>query len=106
MTQAPPTRTATGPRIIAILAGLLLILHQDYWFWTSDILVFGVFPIGLFWHMGISLAAMMVWYLATRIAWPADFESDSVGEGGSFSHANSAEKTDGLSKPGIAEDSF
>jgi len=106
MTQAPPTRTATGPGIVAILAGLLLILHQDYWFWTSDLLVFGIFPIGLFWHMGISLAAMMVWYLATCIAWPADFENDCVRQGESFSHTNPAEKTDGLSKPGIAEDSI
>ena len=59
-----------GPLIIAVLVLLLLILHQDNWFWTDATLVFGFIPIALFWHACISLAAVATCFLATRIAWP------------------------------------
>jgi hypothetical protein len=62
----------SGPLVIVLLATLLLILHQDYWFWTNKTLVFGILPIGLFWHICISIAAVLTWALATRIAWPFD----------------------------------
>lgn len=58
--------------IIAGLVVLLLILHQDNWFWTDDTLVFGFMPIGLFWHACISIGASLTWALATVIAWPLD----------------------------------
>jgi hypothetical protein len=48
----------------------LLILHQDNWFWADTTLVFGFLPVGLAYHMGISLAAGITWFLATRFAWP------------------------------------
>ncbi len=51
---------------------LLVILHQDNWFWESDTLLLGFMPIGLFWHACISLAATATWALATKIAWPFD----------------------------------
>ena len=35
----------------------LLILHHDWWFWTDGRLVFGFLPIGLAYHMLISIAA-------------------------------------------------
>lgn len=69
--------TRSGPLIIAILVVLLLIAHQDNWFWTDDTLVFGFMPIGLFWHVCISLAAAGVWWLATQIAWPFDEQETS-----------------------------
>ncbi len=62
----------TGPWIIAGLVLLLLILHQDNWFWTDGTLVFGFMPIGLAWHAGISIAATATWLLASKIAWPKD----------------------------------
>lgn len=62
----------SGPWVIAALVVLLLILHQDYWFWTSDYLVFGWAPIGLFYHACLSVFASLVWLLATRIAWPVE----------------------------------
>lgn len=67
-----PPRTRSGPLIIAILVIVLLIAHQDNWFWNDGRLVFGFLPIGLFWHACISLAAAGTWWLATRIAWPLD----------------------------------
>ena len=43
---------------------LLIVLHQDVWFWESEYLVFGIVPIGLFYHACLSVAAGAVWYLA------------------------------------------
>jgi hypothetical protein len=67
--------------IIAALVLLLLILHQDNWFWTDDTLVFGFMPIGLFWHACISIAATLTWALATVIAWPVHEEDLTSGTG-------------------------
>ncbi len=61
-----------GVWIITALVVLLLILHQDNWFWESKTLVFGFMPIGLFWHACISIGASLTWALATVIAWPMD----------------------------------
>ena len=69
MIQAPQASRRSGPLVIAVLAVLLLILHQDYWFWSNKTLVFGILPMGLFWHICISIAATLTWYLATQIAW-------------------------------------
>lgn len=59
-------------RLIWILIILLILLHHDFWYWSDDTLVFGFIPIGLFYHICISLAAVGVWLLATLIAWPDD----------------------------------
>ncbi len=49
---------------------LLIILHQDFWYWTDDSVVFEFIPIGLFYHAMISIGAGVTWYLATIYAWP------------------------------------
>jgi len=69
------SHSSSGPKIIFGLVVLLLILHQDNWFWESDTLLFGFMPIGLFWHACISMGATATWFLATRIAWPFDSET-------------------------------
>ncbi|MEC9094952.1 MAG: DUF3311 domain-containing protein [Planctomycetota bacterium] len=53
---------------------LLIILHQDFWFWTSDSNVMGFMPIGLFYHALISIGAGATWSLATLYAWPEGLE--------------------------------
>ncbi len=60
--------------VIWVLVVVLLILHQDNWLWDNDRLVFGFLPIGLAYHAGISIAASIVWYLATLYAWPHELE--------------------------------
>ncbi len=67
-----------------ILVIILLVLHQDNWFWDDATLVFGFLPIGLFYHACLSIAASMVWFLATRIAWPHELEveAESIHGGG------------------------
>ena len=57
---------------------ILLIAHQDFWNWQDDALVWGIIPIGLFYHACISLAAGFTWFLATLFMWPKEFESTDV----------------------------
>lgn len=66
------------------LVVLLIVLHQDVWFWEDDTLVVGFMPITLLYHAGISVAAGVTWFLATKFAWPDALEEDSpaAGNGG------------------------
>ena len=57
--------------VVWILVILLLILHQDVWFWDDGTLVFGFMPISLLYHAGISIGASITWFLATKYAWPS-----------------------------------
>jgi hypothetical protein len=66
------SRPVWGSRLIWAGVFLLIILRQDLWFWNDPALVLGILPIGLAWHVGISIAAALLWLAATRIAWPAD----------------------------------
>ncbi len=60
---------------VFLLVALLMILHHDFWNWqTHQPLVFGFIPIGLAWHVGISIGAAVVWALAVRFCWPTDAE--------------------------------
>ncbi len=58
--------------VVGILIVLLLVLHQDIWFWNDGTLVFGFLPIGLFYHACLSIAAGVVWWMATKHCWPAE----------------------------------
>jgi len=69
------------PRSLLAVILILLLLHQDNWFWTDDTLVFGFIPIGLFYHACISIAASSVWFYAVVKCWPTDSEVEGT-EGG------------------------
>lgn len=56
--------------VVWVLVVVLLILHQDNWFWDNPKLIFGFMPITLLYHAGISIAAGITWFIATKIAWP------------------------------------
>lgn len=63
------------PRSLIVAIVVLLILHQDNWFWTDGTLVLGFIPIGLFYHACISIAASCVWFYAVKKCWPVGLES-------------------------------
>ncbi len=69
-------------RAIWIMVGVLIVLHQDIWLWDNATLLFGFLPVSLAYHMGISIAAGVVWFLATRYAWPVAEERAADGEKG------------------------
>lgn len=71
---------------------LLLILHQDVWFWDDHTLVFGFMPITLLFHAAISLAAGFAWYLATIYCWPALDEEELAHRSGQQASAPSIKK--------------
>ncbi len=66
----------TAKWVIWSLVVLLTVLHQDLWFWHDSTLLFGFLPVTLAYHMGISLAAAVVWFLAVKWIWP--FEDAST----------------------------
>jgi hypothetical protein len=60
--------------IVTLLVVLLVFAHQDFWNWNSDKLFFEFLPIGLAYHMMISVAAAFVWFIACTFAWPKTLE--------------------------------
>lgn len=66
--------------LIWILVIVLLIAHQDNWNWNDDRMVLGFMPVGLAYHVGISLAAGIVWFLACVFAWPKSLDEQDNGK--------------------------
>jgi len=67
--------------VLVLLAVGLYALHQDVWFWrTARPLVFGVLPIGLFYHACYAVAASALMFLLVRCAWPAHLEREVDGD--------------------------
>lgn len=62
-------------RLIVALIVILAVLHQDFW-WRDDhrTLVFGFLPVSLAYHIGISIAASVLWGLACVYCWPKDVD--------------------------------
>lgn len=79
-------------KAIAIAAVVLGLLHHDFWFWSSDTLVFGFMPIGLFYHALFSFAAGALWWCAVKFAWPAHIEewADELDDYGGPADASTA----------------
>jgi hypothetical protein len=65
----------------ALLVAVLYALHQDFWFWReARPLVFGVLPIGLFYHVAYTGAtALLLWWLVRRL-WPSHLETTRRGD--------------------------
>jgi len=62
-------------KLVWTLVILLIILHQDFWWWDSiDPLVFGFLPIGLAYHALLSILASIVWAMAVKYCWPKDVD--------------------------------
>ena len=56
---------------LAVAIVLLYVLHQDVWFWrTARPLVFGFLPVGLAYHGAYCIAAAILMWVLTRVAWP------------------------------------
>ena len=82
--------TVSRRSILLVLAVLALYaMHQDFWFRdVAGPLVFGFLPIGLFYHVVLSLAVSGLMWVLVRYAWPVELEqavddrtrSGSIGE--------------------------
>lgn len=61
---------------LVLLVVALYALHQDVWFWrTAQPIVFEFLPIGLFYHVGYTLAIVLVMGLLVKFAWPIELET-------------------------------
>ena len=59
----------------AVLLAVLYLLHQDVWFWRdARPLVFGVLPIGLFYHAAFTVAISLVLLVVIRLIWPSHLD--------------------------------
>ncbi len=66
-------------RTIAASSILLALyaLHQDFWLWReARPLVFGILPIGLFYHAAYTLATALVLGLLVRMLWPSHLDDE------------------------------
>jgi hypothetical protein len=60
---------------LALAIVLLYALHQDIWFWRSARpLLFGFLPVGLAYHGAYCVAAAVLMWTLTRVAWPHHLE--------------------------------
>lgn len=67
-------------KLVILLVASLLVLHQDFWFWDDiDPVIFGFLPIGLAYHVGLSIAAAFVWALAAKYCWPPELDASEHG---------------------------
>lgn len=62
---------------------VLVSLHHDFWFWNDPSLIAGWLPVGLAWHLGLSIAAVLFWAIVVKVAWPRDLESTASAADGS-----------------------
>lgn len=61
--------------LVIVLLILLAVVHQDYW-WRDDdrTLLLDCLPVSLAYHIGISVAAAVLWGLACRYCWPRNVD--------------------------------
>jgi len=57
-----------------IFLAVLFVVHQDFWWWDSQALVFGFLPIGLAYHAFFSILSAGIWALAVKAIWPHQWE--------------------------------
>jgi hypothetical protein len=64
-------------RLLLVIAVLTLyLLHQDFWFWRAAEPLVGFLPVGLFYHVGYTLAVVAVMWLLVKYAWPSRLEEE------------------------------
>ena len=63
--------------VAALLVAAIYVLHQDFWYWReARPLVFGVLPIGLFYHVAYTLATSLLLWVLVRMLWPSQLDEE------------------------------
>jgi hypothetical protein len=63
--------------ILVVLVFGFYALHQDIWFWrTAQPVVFGVLPVGLFYHAAYTAAISLLMWGLVKLAWPGHLDDD------------------------------
>lgn len=61
--------------VIAVIIITMVVLHQDWWFWTDKTLVLGFLPVGLAYHLAYAILAAIVMVFLVKNAWPHHLEA-------------------------------
>ena len=65
------------PVLASLAIGALLLLHHDWWNWsTAHPLAFGFLPVGLWYHALFTIAAALLMVGLVRWCWPSGLERD------------------------------
>lgn len=62
-------------RIAWLTLLVLVAMHHDFWFWNDSSLLGGWLPIGLAYHIALSIVAAGFWLFVVKTAWPAESQS-------------------------------
>ena len=85
-------------RLFYGLLVLLALAHQDFWLWgrigpgEADRPLFGFLPIGLAYHIAVSIVAAILWAMAVKYCWPSEVEVQADVAGGLQPAPKSGEK--------------
>ena len=61
--------------LLTLMVSGVYLLHQDFWNWTRvEPLLFGLVPVGLWYHAVYSLVASALMWLLVKFAWPRSLE--------------------------------
>lgn len=64
------------PLAAATIVAVLFTLHQDLWLWrVARPLVFGVVPVGLFYHAAFTVVTALALLWLVRLVWPSHLDS-------------------------------
>ena len=61
-------------KIFWLFFAVLLVLHQDFWNWSTEAVSLVGIPTGLFYHAIFSIACSLLGVWAVIRAWPAKWE--------------------------------
>lgn len=64
-------------KLLYVAIAVLFVLHQDFWFWDDATLALGILPIGFLYHILYTLAASVLMFALTRLAWPSELEAEA-----------------------------
>ena len=60
-----------------VIIAAMYALHQDIWFWgEARPLVFGILPVGLFYHAAFTLATALALWGLVGLIWPSHLDGD------------------------------
>lgn len=62
-------------RLVPLALVVLVLLHQDFWWWSRPVVVFGFLPASLAYHAVYCIVAAALWWVAAVWAWPEDVET-------------------------------
>ncbi len=61
-------------KLVACLFLFMLVLHQDFWWWDNDSLIFGFMPVGLAFHALFSILCAVLGWFAIKTIWPHELD--------------------------------